>query len=96
MKTISQLRAAVLKAGGTLEEDTGYRDMRVLQLVAPKGKLWSGADVQSYPVHWAKGNSTHAVEYNERNAFADAMDTINHGLRDMTEDEKPLYDEGEG
>ncbi len=50
-KTIRQLRRLVTQAGGTLEEDEGYSDSRVLQAVAPTGKLWAGSDLQCLLIH---------------------------------------------
>jgi hypothetical protein len=35
-----KLSAAVEKVGGTLEEDTGFRTIRVFQCCAPFGRVW--------------------------------------------------------
>jgi hypothetical protein len=86
MKTLNDIKRAVAKVGGTVEEDEGYRDMRVLQLIAPAGKLWAGTDCQCEPVHWACGSAPHAVKYNEK-TFADILDTLSHGAREMTPEE---------
>ena len=92
MKTLNDIKRAVAKAGATVEEDAGYRDMRVFQLVAPSGKLWAGNDCQCKPVQWATGASTQARQFNE-SQFADIFDTLLHGLRDMTEEEAADYSE---
>lgn len=49
--------------GATVEEDTGYRDMRVFQVEAPEGHVWVG-DVSSIRVEWAKGNTPSARAHN--------------------------------
>jgi len=92
MKTLNDIKRAVAKAGATVEEDCGYRDMRVIQLVAPVGKLWAGTDCQCEPVQWACGSAPHAVQHNDE-AFADILDTLSHGLRAMTEEEAADYAE---
>ena len=92
MKTLNDIKRAVAKAGATVEEDAGYRDMRVLQLVAPAGKLWAGTDCKCEPVQWACGSAPHAVAHNEA-TFSDIMDTLSHGLRAMTEEEAREYAE---
>ena len=92
MKTLNDIKRAVAKAGATVEEDCGYRDMRVIQLVAPVGKLWAGTDCQCEPVQWACGSAPHAVQHNEQ-AFADILDTLSHGLREMTLEEAANYAE---
>jgi len=86
------IRNAVEKVGATVEEDCGFRDMRVIQLVAPMGKLWAGTDCQSEPIHWACGSSVHAVACNET-AFSYILDTLSHGLRDMTIAERDDYEQ---
>ncbi len=86
MKTIGHIKRAVAQVGGTVEEDAGYRDMRVLQLVAPAGMLWAGTDCQCEPVSWATGSSALAQAHNEE-AFADILDTLSHGVRAMTAEE---------
>lgn len=90
MKTLTDIKRAVAKVGATVEEDCGYRDMRVFQLVAPDGKLWAGTDCQCEPVQWATGSSHHAIAHNEA-AFRDILDTLSHGLRDMTPEEAEEY-----
>jgi hypothetical protein len=92
VKTLNDIKRAVAKVGGTVEEDCGYRDMRVFQLVAPAGKLWAGTDCQCEPIQWACGSAPHAVKYNEA-VFADILDTLSHGLRAMTEEEAYEYAE---
>ena len=92
MKTLNDIKRVVTKAGGTVEEDCGYRDMRVFQLVAPSGKLWAGNDCQCEPVQWATGASTKARQFNE-SQFADILDTLSHGLREMTFEEAADYSE---
>ena len=92
MKSIRDIRRAVSTVGGTVEEDCGYRDMRVLQLVAPAGKLWTGNDCQCEPVSWATGSSPQARAYNET-AFADILDTLSHGVREMTPEEREEHAE---
>lgn len=90
MKTLNDIKRAAAKVGATVEEDTGYRDMRVFQLVAPDGKLWNATDCQCERVHWACGAAPHAITHNE-SAYRDILGTVSLGLRDMTEAEKLEY-----
>ena len=92
MKTLNDIKRAAAGSGATVEEDTGYRDMRVFQLVAPAGKVWAGMDCRCKPVEWACGSAPHAVAYNEA-CFRDILETLSHGLRDMTEEEAHEYAE---
>jgi hypothetical protein len=92
MKTLNEIKRVVSKAGGSVEEDAGFRDMRTLQVVAPAGMLWAGTGCQCRPVQWARGSAPHAVAHNEA-AFRDILDTLSHGLRAMTEEEAYEYAE---
>jgi hypothetical protein len=89
---LGDVKRAAAKAGGTVEEDTGYRDMRVLQVVAPHGYLWVGNDCQCTRVEWATGKAPHAISANEQ-TFASLAEMLSHGLREMTAEECELYAE---
>ncbi len=90
MKSVSQLRTLITKAGGTLEEDEGFSDTRIFQAVAPVGKLWACSDLCCLLIHWARGNTDGAYKANE-NTYMDVSQRVSFGLRDMREDEKELY-----
>jgi hypothetical protein len=90
MKTVKHVKAAVAKAGGALEEDTGFHDMRVLQAVAPDEKLWCANDCQCIVIHWAEGREPHALKHNEE-ALRSLAESLSHGLRDMTREEIESY-----
>ena len=90
--TIQNLRRAVETAGGKLEEDFPGRDTRNLQMVAPDGKRWAGRGVQCAPVDWAMRESTvgSARKFNA-DAYADALETLKHGLEEIPQDEMAFY-----
>jgi hypothetical protein len=92
MKTLKDIQRAAREADGHVEEDCGYRDMRLFQLVAPAGKLWAGTGCKCNPVQWACGTTPHAVAHNEA-AFSSILETLSHGLREMTPDEADEYAE---
>lgn len=92
MKTPNQLKALVTRAGGVLEEDEGFSDTRIFQVVAPTGKLWACDDLHCLVVCWARGNSDQAYRHNEE-AYADVSNRLSFGLRDMTEEDSELYAE---
>lgn len=88
--TLADIKRATIAAGGTVEEDHPHRDMRVFQLLAPDGKVWSGNDCACIRVDWAKGSTNDAISFNQ-SAFSALKDTLSFGLRDMTADEAYLY-----
>lgn len=88
MKSVSQLRTLVTKAGGTLEEDEGFRDARVFQAVAPKGKLWKCSDLSCLVIIWKRG-----IYQDNEDVFSDVRQRVSFGLRDMTQDEMEIYAE---
>ena len=88
--SLSTLRRAVEAAGGTLEEDTGYRDMRCLQLVAPSGQWWAGAGVQCYRLDWARGHSPQAERGNAE-ALRDGLAICAGGLAPIPASMAELY-----
>lgn len=92
MKTATQLRTLVERAGGRLEEDEAgsMTDTRIFQICAPEGKLWVNTDLHTMVCYWARGNSNHAYKHNE-DAYADVEQRISGGLRDMTGEESELY-----
>jgi len=89
MTLVCKLRLAAVKAGGTLEEDEGRRDMRVFQAVAPSGHVWAGNDCVHVRIDWASGSGPRVAEFNA-SAFDSALQTISHGLRLMTPEETEL------
>lgn len=86
MKTIAQIKALVEKAGGTLEEDAGTHDARILQAVAPEGKVWAGSDVQCMLIQWPVGGLPW-TKSGRQEAFDDVAERVSFGLRDMTPEE---------
>lgn len=94
MKTLTQLRSLVERAGGRLEEDDAgsMTDTRLLQIVAPSGKLWAGSDLSSLVCYWARGSSAQAIRANEAN-YSDVAERIASGLRDMTPAEREEFAE---
>lgn len=85
MKTKKDFAKLVERCGGTLEEDTGYRNMRVYQAVAPDGKLWAGDDVQCLRIETCKASSEDDYEW--------ARAILERGLRDITPEEAEFYAE---
>lgn len=71
MKTIASYRALAKTVGATVEEDSGCRESRILQIVAPDGKLWKST-----------GGCHLVVAMNEKGAFEDAKNRISFGLED--------------
>jgi len=90
MKTKTHLERLAAKTGATLEEDDGYRDMRVFQLVAPEGKIWIDGGVTSIRVEWAKGSGRHAVEHNEAEYLV-VSEAAECGMEPMTEEQLADY-----
>ena len=65
MKTKADLERLAKSAGATLEEDEGYRDMRVFQIVAPDGKRWVDGGCMHVRIDWAQGRKPDAVKFND-------------------------------
>ena len=82
--TIADVRRAVEAAGGTLEEDCGIRDMRVLQACAPEGKVWS-EELHCLRIDWAVGNTPHAAAH-RADTFRDLKERLAGGLIDDPEE----------
>lgn len=82
--TIKDVRRAIEKAGGTMEEDEGYRDMRILQAVAPRGRLWACDSIYALMVPWAVGNSPQAAAH-RADTFRDLGERLSFGLEDDPE-----------
>ena len=97
MKTkpsLQTLRKLAQSVGATFEEDTGYRDMRRFQLVAPDGKRWAGTGCVCHPLEWATRHSDLCAETFNAETIKDAEETVKFGLEDIPEEDKYLYDEG--
>lgn len=84
--TIANLRRLCERNGGLLEEDEGYRDMRVLQVVAPDGQVWEEG-VKHLKVEWQRGNSDAAQKHNHAQ-MESVEQRLNH--RDMTPEEADM------
>lgn len=87
MTSKQELQALARRTGGRLEEDEGYREMRVFQLVAPAGKLWTEG-VRAIRLEMSTARTPQALAYNRallREAGQRAV------LRDMLPDELDLY-----
>ena len=86
--TVAEVRRAIAKAGGTMEEDTGLRDMRTLQACAPDGKLWAEG-LHCIRIDWATGNTPHAAAH-RADTFRDLKERLADGLI-----EDPEFDHNE-
>lgn len=86
----SNLTRLAQSAGATLEEDTGYRDMRCFQIVAPDGKRWVDGGVTCIRIEWATGSSLSAREHNEAEYLV-VKEAVEFGLEDIPEFESYLY-----
>lgn len=84
-KTPKDLKQLACVAGATLEEDEGYRSMRVFQIVAPKGYRWISGRVACIRVEWAKDSN--GLE------FMIARQAVDCGLESIPADELYLYAE---
>lgn len=82
--TVKDVRRAIEKAGGTMEEDEGYRDMRTLQAVAPDGKLWACGSLHCLRIEWATGRTAQAQAYNGHE-YRDLEERLACGLEDDPE-----------
>lgn len=76
----------------TLEEDSGYRDIQVFQMVAPKGKLWISEDSPNLRFEIATGNTDSAKKFNQVE-FDCVCGNVSVGFREMSEEEKDLFAE---
>lgn len=90
MKTKLNIERLAESAGATLEEDVGHRDMRVFQVVAPKGKRWHDGGVVCLRLYWARGFTPSAVKYND-GAYRDVASRIARGLENIPAEEAELY-----
>lgn len=89
LRTKSDLNRLATSVGATIEEDEGYRDMRVFQLVSPKGQRWVEGIVH-IRVEWATGKACQS--FNE-SAYADAVARVSGGLEPIPDSELYLYEE---
>lgn len=78
--TVAEVRRAIEKAGGTMEEDEGLRDMRTLQACAPDGKVWAEG-VHCMRIDWATGNTPHAAAH-RADTLRDLKERLADGLID--------------
>lgn len=92
--TIAQLRAAVVRAGGTLEEDTTSHCARCFQAVAPKGCLWLCDGIRCLRIDWPLGGLPWTEE-GRREALQDVTQRVACGHRPMTAEERYDYEEDE-
>ena len=88
MNIKQKLELAAAKYGATVEEDPGYRNMRVFQLVAPQGKIWEEG-VLHIRVELQRGNSPVAQTFNAQE-ITHAIENMSNGARPMTDIEKEL------
>jgi hypothetical protein len=84
-----ELEKLAAKVGATVEEDTGSRDTRTLQICAPAGMVWESQAGMHIPVIAARGTTAEANDYNVRE-LDNASDIISCGVRPMTPEEKEL------
>jgi len=73
MTTRAQLNREADKHGATVEDDSSGR-WRVLQIVAPEGKLWVDGSCTCLRVEWIAPGATEA--------FDDAIARMNCGLEE--------------
>ncbi len=92
MKTKRDLERLAELVGATLEEDSGWRDMRVFQIIAPKGQRWISDSVVSIKIEWAKGHSESDRKYNE-SEFALASERVACGFKPIPAEDLYLYAE---
>ncbi len=90
MKTKKDLEKLAGSVGATLEEDTGYRDMRTFQICAPDGQRWKCNDTLHILVQWAKGSTKQVIAYNE-DEYGDAECRVKCGLEAIPAEEMDLY-----
>jgi hypothetical protein len=84
------VRLARLK-GGTVEEDTGYRDVRVFQVIAPNGRRWVDG-VQCIQVERATGSTEDVHNFN-RASWAQIVNRLTRGHEAIPADELEAYAE---
>lgn len=92
MITIKDLQRKARTHGATVEEDCGYRNMRVFQVVAPTGQRWSANDSIHIRVEISRGTNFRSWKFNQR-AWADFTSRIEFGLEPIPESEAYLYTE---
>jgi len=78
---VKDLRAAVRKAGGSLEREGAGR-WEVYQCEAPTGKVWAAASTHDMKVEWLKGDSVYRDE-----AITDAVERLSLGLVDCDDED---------
>lgn len=91
MKSITQLRRLIEKAGGKMEDDGEGSAVHIFQAVAPENKLWKCDDIHCLRIDWGIP-ATQCQQWNE-GVYNDIAERVALGLRDMTEEEKQLYAE---
>jgi hypothetical protein len=90
--TIRDLRKRVSLAGGTLEEDPGYRTMRVFQAVAPDGKRWRANGCVHYRVEFDTQRGAQPAGYNQ-SEWQRVCEAMTMGLEDIPAEEADQYAE---
>jgi hypothetical protein len=90
MKTKSDINRLALKWCAALEEDEGYRGMRVFQFVAPHGRRWNCDDILSLRLEWATGATPQAVKFNQA-AYIGIESRLRCGTAPIPNDEAYLY-----
>lgn len=90
MKTKADLERLAKSAGATLEEDEGYRDMRVFQIVAPDGKRWVDGGCMHVRIDWAQGRKPDAVKFNDAE-YLIAKEAVECGLEEIPAEEAYIY-----
>jgi hypothetical protein len=80
------LARAAAKVGATVEEDTGYRSMRVFQVCAPDGKVWEDGPCVHLRCDIESERSAQGLAYNDGEAKV-ARKRIASGLRAIRPDE---------
>jgi len=91
MKNKASLERLAQSAGGTLEEDHGYRDMRVFQIVAPERFLWASGGVTCVRLDWARGSSPESAAFNEAE-YLITKEALDCGLEPMTDEQLSHYE----
>lgn len=86
------LERAVERAGGTIEEDHPWRSMRVIQLLAPEGRVWSDSGCKHVRVEIESWRDHRGALHNAREVDH-ALQIVGSGHRTMTEREAFECDE---
>lgn len=89
--TTRDLQRLAQRYGATLEEDNGLRDMRVFQIVAPRGFRWLDGAI-CLRIDWQTGSGGDADRFNSE-SLRDAETRLRGGMEAIPESESYLYPE---